>query len=523
MHPPPLSKRQSQHKELAYRRILLCLLVVAFIMVSGCTVGPDFKRPEPPENASYTVDGLPQKTVQIDTPGGRVQVFKRVRQVRSDWYHLFHSQALNQLIKKALANNPSIKAGRQRLKAARANLKAVKGGLYPQINAGVGVSRQRKSGIQFGINNPLFTNVFNLYQGRISVGYHLDVFGGLRRRIEKKTAQLHFRQYQLLGTYLRLINNVVATSLAEAGINATIDAVKKIIEAQQGTLALLRKKAKYGAADRSQILQAKAQLAAIKARLPGLMKQRAIARNRLAVLTGQSPGEFQDPNFQLSELTLPQKLPVTLPSQLIRQRPDILAAQSLLHAASANIGLATAQLLPDFTLSASYARAALQPSALVEPLAALWSFGAALMAPLFHGGALRAHRQAAVNLYKAAAAEYRRTVLNALREVANSLASIQLDARGFRARVKAKEAAKRSLALARDRYRMGAIGYLALYTAQEQYQRALIAYIQARLQRFEDTVALFRSLGGGWWRPEQLQSASGATPQTHSHSGLSES
>lgn len=506
---PPHDPAQPLHarRNFAFRAARLCLPLAALGGVCGCTVGPDFTPPPPPQNASYTGAGLPVKTVQADTPGGRAQVFERIEQVRSNWYELFHSQALNRLIARALADNPTVEAGQQRLQAARANLQAVRGGLYPQVNAGAGISRQRVTGTQFGIDNPEFTNQFALYRGQISLGYDLDLFGGLRRRIENQTAQLHFRQYQLLETYLALIDNVVATSLAQAGLNAAIAAVGKIVDAQQGTVALLRKKWKFGAADRSQLLQAQAQLAATRARLPPLWKQRTIARNQLAILAGQSPGAFEDPGFRLSGFTLPQRLPVTLPSTLVRQRPDILAARSLLHAASANIGLATAQLFPDFTVSASYGRAALDPSGLTDAAAALWTFGATLMAPLFHGGALRAHRQAAVALYQAAAAEYQRTVLNALGEVANSLAAIQADARGFRARLQAQQAAGDSLELARQRYRMGASGYLALYTAQAQYQRAVIAFTQARLQRFEDTAALFRALGGGWWRPSQIDPA----------------
>lgn len=497
------------------RNGILCLSIMAFTMVAGCAVGPDFKRPEAPENASYEAQGLPSKTAHANAAGGKAQVFERVDQVRADWYHLFHSGALNRLIEQALAHSPSIRAGRQRLKAARENVEAAKGGLYPQVDANFGVSRQHKSGVKFGIDNPLFTNVFNLYQGQISVGYHLDLFGRVRRRLEKKTSQVHYRQYQLLGTYLQLVNNVVATSLAEAGINANVQAVRKLIQAQKGTLGLLRKEVKFGSADRSRLLKAQARLASTQARLPPLMKQRAIARNRLAILTGQSPGEFRDPGFKLSEFTLPEDLPVTLPSRLVRQRPDILAAQSLLHAASANIGIAEAQLFPDITLNASLGRAAVTPSGLFDQTAELWSFGAALMAPLFHGGALRAHKSAAVHLYKAAAADYQSTVLLALGDVANSLSSIQADARGYRAQLKAKQAAKRSLELAHHRYQVGAIGYLALYTAQVQYQQALIAYTRARLRRFQDTATLFRALGGGWWKPEQINDAPESEPQPH--------
>lgn len=473
-------------------------------LLSGCAVGPNFHQPSPPSNAAYVRGQLPKKTTATPGPGGAAQVFVRSSEVRKGWYHLFHNKQLNSLIKTALANSPSLKAGRARLRAAHEDLKAAEGGLYPQINASAGATRQRTTGTQIGINNPLFTNIFNLYQGQVSLSYHLDVFGRVRRKLENRKAQLNYQRYEELNTYLTLIDNIVATSLAEAGINATIQATQQIIAAQQGTVKLLKNQEKYGAADRSKVLQAQAQLAATQASLPPLQRQLAIAEDRLAVLVGKSPGTFRNPQLTLSDFSLPTRLPVTLPSTLVKRRPDVLAAQSLMHAASANIGVATAQMFPDFTLSASYGRDALSPAGLTDPMNAIWSFGAALLAPIFHGGALHAQRRAAVDLYQAAAADYQNTVLIAFGEVADSLRSLQADAQGLKARHKAMVAARDSLNLARQRYRAGATDYLSLYSAQQQYQQAVINYTQARLQRYQDTAGLYRALGGGWWNTKSL-------------------
>jgi NodT family efflux transporter outer membrane factor (OMF) lipoprotein len=489
-------------KSLYFTRYLLAALAVTGLL-SACAVGPDFHRPAAPKNASYQAGGVPAKTVARTK--GEPQVFLQTDQVRSDWYRLFQNDRLSALIKTALADNPTIKAGQARLQAAREEVKAARGGLFPQVDVGASAQREHASGIQLGIDNPEFANTFNLYQGKVSVGYHLDIFGRVRRQLENQKAQLNFHRYRLLNTYLTLIDNIVATSLAEAGINSTIAATQRIVDAQKGTAELLRKQEKYGATNRNRVLQAQAQLANTKATLPPLLRQQALAEDRLATLVGQSPGQFQDPQFQLSDFKLPEKLPVTLPSRLVRRRPDILAAQSLMHAASAEIGVTEAQRLPDFTLSAAYGRAALTPSDLTDPVTALWHFGAALMAPIFHGGALRARNKAAVDLYKAAAADYYTTALNAFREVADNLRSLESDAKGIDARRKAMQAAKDSLDLARKQYKVGAVDYLTLYTTQRQYQHAVIRYTQARLQRYKDTAGLFRALGGGWWDTALLQ------------------
>ena len=466
---------------------------------AGCAVGPDFHRPALPANTAYMHGHAPAKTVVSPGPSGVVQMFVRAGKVRADWYRLFRSPGLNRLIHLALINSPTLRASQARLLAARENLTASEGALYPQIDINAAVRHERASGIRLGIEDPMFVNVFELYQGQITLDYNLDVFGELRRRVESRQARLEFQRYQLWNTYLTLINNVVATSLAEASINAILNATHQIVNAEAGTLKLLHGQERYGAAAPTDVLRSQVQLSATRANLPPLEKQLAIVRNRLAILTGQTPGTFQEPDIKLKELTLPRRLPVSLSSHLVRQRPDILAAQSLLHAASARVGVATTRLLPSFNLSASYGRNALSLGDLADPIAAIYSFGVGLMAPVFHGGALRAQQRAARALYQAAAADYYNRVLVAFAQVADSLRALQSDAEALKAQNAALQAARRNLDLVRHQLRQGAADYLNLFNAQAQYQRVLINYTAAKLQRYRDTATLFRALGGGWW------------------------
>lgn len=470
------------------------------LLMAGCAaVGPDFQRPPEPADNAYGAGQAPTRTAASPGASGVAQVFVRAGEVRADWYRLFHSAVLNELIESALANSPSLAAGRARLDAARENLRATQGALYPRIDIGAGVGRNRSSGVQLGIDDEMFVNTFTLYQGQISLNYNLDVFGEIRRRIESQRARLDFQRYRLWDTYLTLINNVVATGLATASINAIVDATRRIIASQRKSLKLLRGQERYGAAARTDVLRARVQLAATLTTLPPLEKQLAAARYRLAILTGQTPGAFEGPDIRLEDITLPRRLPVSLPSELVRQRPDILAAQSVLHAASARVGVATARRFPSFGLSAAYSRDALSFNQLGDPVSVIYNFGAGLMAPVFHGGTLRARQRAAEDLYRAAAADYYQRVLLAFGEVATSLRALRSDAEGLRAQTNALKAARANLNLVQQQLRQGAADNLNLFTAQEQYQRILVNYVDAKLQRYRDTATLFRALGGGWW------------------------
>lgn len=475
-------------------RLCACALVLT---LGGCTLGPNFAAPKAPAAGAIEATA-PAPTAAASGRGGTSQRFASGAEVQADWYRSFGSPALNRLVAAALGNSPTLQAAGARLRASRANLAVIKGRLYPQVDAGALASRNRANGAVFGLTGPLFTNVFDLYAGQLSLDYDLDVFGGLKRSIESGEARVAFQRYRLLDTQVTLVHDVVATALAEAGVNAAMTATRKIAAAEHGQLVLLRKMEHYGAVGNADVLRAQTELAATRATLPALRQQRDMARNRLAILTGHDPGTFDAPEFRLDDLVLPARIPVSLPSQLVRRRPDTMAAQSLLHAASAQIGVAIAERFPDFRLSAGYGRQAPTVGNLLDPASAIWNFGLSLMAPLYHGGALKAKEKAARELYRAAAADYRETVLQAFGEVADALRALENDADALKAQEAARDSALQTRDLVEKQLQAGAADYLDLYTAQQQYERAVLQTVAARLKRYQDTAALFRALGGGW-------------------------
>lgn len=469
------------------------------LALAGCAVGPNYKPPAAPTQTAYESRPLPKQTTSSTGAGGAAQHFNRDGTIRADWYRLFGSSTLDQLIGEALANNPSLQAAQARLAAAREAVTATAGNGLPQVGLSASVNRSRASGVSFGINNPEFVNTFNLYQGQLSASYDLDPFGKLARQVESRKAQAEVQRAHLLGARMTLIDNVVASALAEAGARATLTATQAIASAQQKSLRLIQQRARYGAARREDVLRAQAELSDTQASLPALRQQIEVARHRLALLTGQTPVDYHAPQLSLGNFTLPTQLPVSLPSKLVRQRPDLLAAADLMHVEMARIGVASARLLPDLRISASYGRIGLHPGDLLDPPAAIWDFGAGILAPLFDGGTLRAQKRAAQDQYHAAAADYRSAVLQAFDEVADALRALQNDAQALAARQRSLQAATQALRQVQARYRAGDADFLDLYQAQQQQQRSTIADVRARLKRYQDTATLFRALGGGWW------------------------
>lgn len=479
------------------------------LLLGACAVGPDYQAPAEPAADAYRIENA---TAGDNEPGRKdgsasasdadraipSQAFDRAQRVRRDWYHLFGSDRLDALIQRALDDSPTLAAGQARIRAAREVVKENRGALYPQINVGAGYDRRRVTGAQFGINDPQFTNVFNFYDAQATASYDLDLFGKTRRRIEASNARLDEQQFQVIDTYVTLINNVVATAIAEAGLNAAIQTTEQLARSQKKTLGIVGKQIQYGAAIDADATQIRTQLARTRASLEPLRKQKTLAVNRLAVLVGAPPGQFEDPDFSLDGLRLPRQLPVSLPGQLVKQRPDILASAAAVHAASAEIGVATANLLPDLTISGSYSRQALTPGDLGDPVNALYTLGAQLAAPIFAGGRLRAQRRQAQDLYVAALADYRATALAAFGDVANALRSLEADARALAAQRTALSAAQSNLDTVHTQLTHGAADYVALYTAQAQYENAELDYTEARVTRYRDTADLFRALGGGW-------------------------
>ncbi|HET7571000.1 MAG TPA: efflux transporter outer membrane subunit [Gammaproteobacteria bacterium] len=486
------------------------LALAVGVILAGCAVGPNFHPPQPPAVKSFTSRPL-SETASTSGHGGKAQRFVMGGKIAADWWRVFHSPQLNALIERALAQSPTLKGAKARLAQARANLAAANGGLYPQFDAELSATRQKFSGAQFGGLGG--ASIFNLYGASLNATWNLDIFGGTRRSIEAQAAQVDYQHDQLRATYLTLVGSIVSTAINAASYQAQFNATQTILRAEERAFDLVRAQEKAGAVSRADVLQARAQLAATRTKLAPLRQQLAQSQHQLATLTGTFPGQWQPVQFNIDKLTLPGRLPLVVPSSLVRRRPDIRAAESALHAASASIGIATAKLYPSFSITGSYGSQAPDVGDLFNPVTTIWNIGASLLAPLFHGGALHAQKRAAVAAYKESLANYQQTVLTAFRQVADVLRALENDADGLSAQRSALTAAQNSLDLAQVQYKAGAAGFLTVLTAVQQFQQAQLGYVQTLAQRYQDTARLFNALGGGWWnrkQPAAMQSLPGS-------------
>jgi NodT family efflux transporter outer membrane factor (OMF) lipoprotein len=484
------------------RCVALCLLGVS---LPACMVGPDFKKPAAPKVTSYTRHDLPSKTVA--TPGlgsaGKSQSFEVGADIPAAWWTLFHSKALNRLICQGLANSPTLEAARATLAEAQATYEAQVGtSYYPQVTGTASGQRQRtpalpSSGVPSGI-----TNLFN---ASVNVSYVLDVFGGARRQVEVAGAQVDYQHYQLEAAYLALTSNIVTTTVTAASLKAQIQATQSLINAQRSQLAIMKKQYRLGGISETELLTQETTLAQSLATLPPLEKSLAQSQHALAVLIGDFPSEAQLPGLTLNDLKLPTHLPLSLPSCLVRQRPDIRAAEALLHGATAQIGVATANLLPQLTLTGAYGGASTNPAGVFTSNAQMWNYAAQVLQPLFNGGALRATRRATIAANEAVFAQYRQTVLQGFQNVADTLRALDTDAKALKAEAEAETAAHTTLVLTREQLHLGGVSYLFLLNAQSNYEVARIARVQAQALRYADTAALFQALGGGWWNREKTK------------------
>ncbi|MCM2360023.1 MAG: efflux transporter outer membrane subunit [Geobacteraceae bacterium] len=477
-------------------------VLAAAATLSGCAAGPDFRAPEAPAMNKYAAAPLPPETAAAPTAGGEAQRFIAGREVSPRWWEIFNCEPLDRLVRQALADSPNLAAAQAALRLARENRLARIGALYPSVDANFSGERQQFTGASFGQpDSP--GGLFTLYNASVTVSYSLDLFGGTRRGLEALRAQLDYQRYLLEGAHLTLTSNIVTTTVQEASLRARLRATREIIAAGEEQLQLVERRFQLGGASRSDLLTQQAQLAQTRATLPPLEKELARSRHQLAVLAGRLPGDAaQLPEFEQADLQLPQELPVSLPSELVRQRPDIRASEELLHQASARIGVATANLFPKITISGDYGSQSTVLSGLFSGGTAVWSIGASLLQPIFRGGELRAERRAAIAAFDQAEAQYRETVLLAFRDVADVLRALELDARTLKAQADAEAIARDSLDLTRKQYQLGAVSYLALLNAQRQHQQTLLGLAEARAARYADTAALFHALGGGWWNRE---------------------
>lgn len=482
----------------------LVATAIASTAIAGCAVGPDYRRPAAPATASYTAETPAAGTASAPGVGGAAQRFVPGGEIPARWWELFRSEALDRWVREALANSPTLGAAEATLRRAQEIRRARSGDLLPRVDGTVSASRQKPAGASLGEAN-LQINPFTLYNASVDVSYSLDLFGRTRRELEALQAQVDYQGFQVEGAYLTLTSNIVTAALQEASLRGQLQATRDILATQEELLTLVEKQFELGGVARTDVLAQRASLAQTRATAPPLEKRLAQTRHLLAVLAGRFPGDAADlPEFHLEGFRLPEELPVSLPSVLVRQRPDIRSAEKLLHAASATVGVATANLYPQVTLSAQYGTTALQIGDLFRPGTAVWGIGAGLLQPIFRGGALEASRRAEVAGFDQAAARYRETVLQAFRDVADVLRALYYDAMTLKAQAEAEAAARDSLDIAKKQVRLGATGYLSLLNAQRQYHLARILLVQAQALRYADTAALFQALGGGWWNREKI-------------------
>jgi NodT family efflux transporter outer membrane factor (OMF) lipoprotein len=476
--------------------------------LSACLVGPDFKTPEPPKVNHYTKPPWLCRTASAPGHGGASQQFIQTKAISAEWWRLFHSPKINKLICRGIANSPNLTAAKATLQEAQQNLNAgIGNGLYPNIGAQVTAQRGSNTGFFSSSNGTssvassgIPSSVFNLFNASLNASYLLDFFGGIRRQIQGLKAQVEYQYFELRAAYLSLTSNIVTTAITIASLHKQICVTKQLIREQAEQLAIIKKQFDLGGVSKIDVVAQQTQLAQTRATLPPLEKNWAQTRHLLAILVGAFPSQrCVIPSLDLDELHLPTTLPLSVPSALVRQRPDIRAAEALWEAANAQVGVATANLYPQITINGSWGKSNTVGSKVFGSQSNLWNIGAGLFQPLFRGGALLAERRAAIAAYDAAAAQYRETVLQAFKNVADTLRAIEADAREMRAQKQAETAAYANLYLVKQQFRLGGVSYLSLLDAQRQYQQTRISLVQAEASRYADTAALFQALGGGWW------------------------
>ena len=489
--------------------------VAVGLALTACAVGPDFHAPEAPHVAdashAYTPAALPAMPASGASPAYVPQRFVDGQDISAAWWEAFQSPALNALVQSALKQSPTVGAAQAALRQAEENYRADYGSkVFPSVTAQVSGARQRYALPQSPQIPAGYTA--NLFQAGLDLSYDLDIVGGNRRELEGVRAAIDYQRYQVEATWLSLTSSVVATAIQEASLRAQLKVTRDVVDNETKSLDVITRQVQLGALARSAMLQQQTLIAQSQAQIPALEKALAQTRHQLAVLAGRLPGDDGLPSFDIDALTLPRELPLSVPSALVRQRPDVRASEALLHEASAQIGVATANLYPQITLSAGVDRQSLKLGRLFDTGTTGWNMAAGLVQPIFNGGALHAKKRAAVAAYDAAQAQYQSTVLNAFLNVANTLRAIDTDADAVIANADAERLANESLGLVARQYQLGAVSYLASLDAQRTWLSTRVALVQARAARLTDTAALFQALGGGWWNaPEAVASAARAS------------
>jgi NodT family efflux transporter outer membrane factor (OMF) lipoprotein len=500
--PPERTLSKSDAGErLGHARLGLGVALSAALL-SSCAVGPNFKSPAPPKTPGFVPPGELAAPLEA---GGQAQRFVEGLDIPGQWWTLFKSPPLNALIERALKNSPTLQAAQAALRQANETVAAQRGSFYPSVSGALDSQRQKGSGAALGIPGFPSSYYYNLQTASVNVSYTLDAFGGTRRQVEALQAQAEYQQFALEASYLTLTANIVAAAVGEASLRAQIAATAEIARSQQEQLDITQRRVSAGASSRVDVLQQQATLQATLATLPPLRTQLAQQRNQLAAYVGDLPAEYTGAEFVLDSLTMPQDLPVSLPSKFVEQRPDVREYSALLHEATAQVGVATANMLPQFTITGSYGQDAATFGKLFSPGSNVYSLIGSITQPIFKGGQLVHQRRAAVAAAQEAAANYQATVITAFQNVSDTLYALHGDADALAAQLIAERTAADSLRLVEAQYKNGAASHLLVLTAEQTYQTAAVALVKARAQRFADTAALFQALGGGWWnRNESL-------------------
>ena len=494
-----------------------CVAPAAAALLASCAVGPDFRSPAAPEITRYTREPLALRTSSAAVNGGAAQHFDFGRDVPLQWWKVFKSPALDALIAQALQRNATVQTALANLRAAKQAVYAQEGKFFPLVQGNFNPTRQRTSAALSPVPSS-GASIFDLDTAQVQVSYTFDVWGLNRRTVEALEAMADTQRFQAEAAYLTLTSNIVVAAVTEASLRGQIDATARLIAINTKMVDTLRHQLNAGSITRGEVAVQEAALAQAKATLPPLRKALAQQRDLLAALAGGFPSEGPQQTFRLADLHLPANLPVSLPSQLIEQRPDVRAAEAQLHAASAQIGVATANMLPSFTINANAGFMSTAIADLLVPQNMFWTVAGNATQTIFDAGTLLHLREEAKETYQAAAWTYRGTVVTAVQNVADSLRALQSDADALRAATEFERAANISFGQARRQLEAGKANTLLLLTAEQTYLQATLQVVQARAARLADTAALFQALGGGWWNraePYQAQVVDVSTGETH--------
>jgi NodT family efflux transporter outer membrane factor (OMF) lipoprotein len=479
------------------------------IALTACAVGPNFPRPAEPTADTYTAQAQPTVLSSAATDGGTAtndgstssndggtQTLVAGQEPPAQWWHEFGSPSLDALVAEALHANPNVQAAEAALRQAQENVAAGRGAYFPQVQLSGDASRNRNAVQVLAPTLSSGAPIFNLYTPQVSVSFVPDLFGANRRQVESLQATADASRDEYDAAYLTLAANVVTGAIQEAGLRAQIAATRQIIDIERESLQVMHRQLTLGAIAEADALAQEASLAQLETSLPPLRKALDQQRDMLAVLTGHLPSDAPSSQFELDAITLPATIPLGVPSRLVERRPDVRAAEAQLHAATANVGVAIANMLPQITLSGSLGTVATQTAQIFSAQSEFWSAGASLSQTLFAGGTLLHRERAARAALDQAGAQYRATVLTAFQNVADALRALTADADAVRAADRAATLSETSLDIAQRQYELGAVSYLSLLAAQQTYQQALVGRAQARTNRYVDSAALFQALGG---------------------------